>query len=109
MLFRSGVLPEEGSPPPSSTPDFKSTRSRPGATGRLLFCAFAAPCFFTALNLSVLLAVDQRQDLRAARRVLLEDPAQRAGHHDAAGLLGATDRHARVRRFDHARGADRVQ
>src|SRR4051794_3883047 len=49
-----------------------------------------------------ILRMDQRQDLRAAGGVLLEDAAQGTRDHNAAVLFGAANGHAGVNRFDHA-------
>src|SRR3954453_1582185 len=46
------------------------------------------------------LRVHERQDLRAACRVFLEDASQRTGDHRTAGLFGAADGHAGVDGLD---------
>ena len=46
-------------------------------------------------------ARDQGHRLRAEAMILLVDPAHRRGHGDAAGLLDAAHRHARVVGLDH--------
>ena len=39
-LFLSGVLPEEGSPPPSSTPDIIFSRGHPNRVALLFFALY---------------------------------------------------------------------